>query len=123
MLVEEFYKITGLESRENHIVGEIQLNPEHTLYRGHFPHQAVVPGVMQIQIIKELMEAALESALMMKEVIVAKYIRLATPNENKELQIQIEYKFTETGEYLVNAVITNGMITYSKLKARFSESS
>ena len=123
MLVEDFYKITGLESRENLIVGEIQLNPEHPLYRGHFPQQAVVPGVMQIQIIKELMEAALVSTMMIKEVIVAKYLRLITPFETSELQIQIDYKSTETGEYLANAVVSKGETTFSKVKLKLSESS
>ena len=122
MLVEDFYKITDLKSHKSLINAEIQLNPEHSLYQGHFPQQEVVPGVMQIQIIRELMETALELTLMIKEVTVAKYLRLITPHENKELQIQLDYKITEEGKYAVNAVITNGDTTFSKVKTKLSVS-
>ena len=122
MLVEDFYRIADLKSNESFISAEIQLNPEHNLYRGHFPDQAVVPGVMQIQIIRELMETALELTLMINEVVAAKYLRLVTPHENRELKIQIDYKLTEEGEYAINAVITNGDTTFSKVRAKLSES-
>jgi 3-hydroxyacyl-[acyl-carrier-protein] dehydratase len=120
MLLDDFYKITDLKSRESFVGAEIQLNPEHRLYKGHFPQQAVVPGVMQIQIIRELMEVALEKPLMIKEVTVAKYLRLVTPHENQKLQVQVDYRFKETGEYLVNAVITNGETTFSRVKTKLS---
>ena len=81
------------------------MNSDHAIYKGHFPQQAVVPGVMQIQIIKELLEDDLKMAMLIKEVIVAKYLRPVTPAENPVLQIQIDHKITESGEYLISATV------------------
>lgn len=53
MLLENFYKIIHIKEREDGKQEiEIELNPGHVLYQGHFPGQPVVPGVCTLQIIK-----------------------------------------------------------------------
>ena len=52
MLLENFYKIIHIKEREDGKQAiEIELNPGHVLYQGHFPGQPVVPGVCTLQII------------------------------------------------------------------------
>lgn len=55
MLLENFYKIIHIKEREDGKQAiEIELNPGHVLYQGHFPGQPVVPGVCTLQIIKKV---------------------------------------------------------------------
>lgn len=122
MLINDFYHITDLKKTEDSLRAEIRLNPFHAIYKGHFPKQAVVPGVMQIQIIKELLEAGLMKKFMIREVVVAKYLAPVTPKENTVLQIQIDFNRTEIGEYLINASVVKDDATFTKLKAKLSES-
>jgi len=56
MLLPDFYHIIHLEQSDKQLSAQIRLNPNHEVYRGHFPQQAVVPGVVQLQIVKELLE-------------------------------------------------------------------
>ena len=57
MLLENFYKIIHRKEREDGKREiEIELNPGHALYQGHFPGQPVVPGVCTLQMIKESAE-------------------------------------------------------------------
>ena len=50
MLLENFYKIIHIKEREDGKQEiEIELNPGHVLYQGHFPGQPVVPGVCTLQ--------------------------------------------------------------------------
>ena len=57
MLLENFYKIIHIKEREDGKQAiEIELNPGHMLYQGHFPGQPVVPGVCTLQMIKESAE-------------------------------------------------------------------
>ena len=45
MLLENFYKIIHRKEREDGKREiEIELNPGHALYQGHFPGQPVAPG-------------------------------------------------------------------------------
>ena len=122
MLIQDFYIIHSSNKSENSLFTEIHLNPEHEVYKGHFPQQAVVPGVIQLQIIKELLEKDLSINLMIKEVIMAKYLNMITPEENPVLEITIENRLNETGDYLINAVISKDDIIFTKLKAKLSKS-
>ena len=122
MLIKDFYTIHSFNKSENSLFTEIHLNPEHEVYKGHFPQQAVVPGVIQLQIIKELLEKDLSINLMIKEVIMAKYLNMITPEENPVLEITIENRLNQTGDYLINAVISKDDIIFTKLKAKLSKS-
>ena len=63
MLLENFYKIIHIKEREDGKQAiEIELNPGHVLYQGHFPGQPVVPGVCTLQIIKESAEQIANSS-------------------------------------------------------------
>ena len=56
MILEgNFYKIEKIEEVEanTYVVG-VEMMPEHPIYAGHFPQQAVVPGVCTLTIIKEI---------------------------------------------------------------------
>lgn len=120
MLIDDFYHITELKKTEDTIQAEIRLNPDHALYKGHFPQQAVVPGVMQIQIVKEILVAELKQELLIREVMVAKYFRPITPQENLVLHINIAYKLSETSDYMIDASIVKADNTFAKIKAKLS---
>lgn len=122
MLLEDFYHITELKKQVDALDAEIKLNPDHEVYKGHFPGQPVLPGVIQLQIIKEVLENALGIHLMIREVVVAKYLRPVTPGENPFLSIRIEHKQSETGDYLINALVTKDDTIFTKLKATLSKS-
>jgi 3-hydroxyacyl-[acyl-carrier-protein] dehydratase len=120
MLIDDFYHITELKKTEDTIQAEIRLNPDHVLYKGHFPQRAVVPGVMQIQIVKEILEAVLKQGLLIREVMIAKYFRPIIPQENLVLHINIAYKLSETSDYMIDASIVKADNTFAKIKAKLS---
>lgn len=56
-LLSGFYHITQSENiNETDWKVRVMLNPQHSLYAGHFPQQPVVPGVCTLQMIKECLE-------------------------------------------------------------------
>ena len=122
MLLPDFYHITQFQPSGNKLSAVIRLNPEHEIYSGHFPEQAVVPGVVQLQIIKELLEQAVAKDLFLGEVTMAKYLRMITPAENPELKIDIEWSVDETGIYQINSTISKNNTVFTKLRAKLYES-
>ncbi len=121
MLIKDFYKIQEIRSHDSRISASIRLNPDHEVYKGHFPKQPVVPGIIQLQIIKEILEETLGQQLLMNKVSSAKYLRIITPGHSTELQITIQYKKTDESEYKVNALIGSGETVFTKVKAVFKQ--
>ncbi len=114
MLIKEFYTLQNFSSGNNSIDAVLLLNPGHEVYKGHFPGQPVVPGVIQIQILRELAEKALEKKLFISEVTSAKYLNMIVPAHEPVL-IEITLKPAETG-FKLNGLIKNKTTVYSKIK-------
>ena len=121
MLIKDFYKITNLTSNETEINATIKLNPNHEVYKGHFPGQAVVPGVIQLQIVKEILENHLDKELFMGSVSQVKYLIPITPEEINELNISISYKNNEEGNIKTSVLVSFGDAVFTKAKITFSE--
>ncbi len=120
MLVADFYKIQEFEATDEFIKARLLLNKEHEIYKGHFPGQAVVPGVMQLQMIKELVEKATKQELLLSEVTIAKYINMIDPIESEILQVEIKISQLEPNRFKINAFITYGDLVFTKLKGVLS---
>lgn len=120
MLIKEFYKIANLSSDDSGIKATIKLNPDHEVYKGHFPEQPVVPGVIQLQIIKEILEEVLKTKLFMRNVIQVKYLIPITPLENPEITFIITNKKTDENKIKSNVSIGFNERVYTKAKLEFS---
>ena len=77
-LLNEMFSIVGptgnlvnVNERDFSDVDEftIRLNPEHIIYKAHFPNYPITPGVCIIRIIRELLELKLGVKLVLKFVI------------------------------------------------------
>lgn len=110
MLVEGFYTIDSINRSENQILAEISLEVGHPLYKGHFPDQPVVPGVMQIQIVRELIEKILGRSLTIKKIKQIKYMIPIIPDDYQQLSFELKLKDTST----VVFKITSGEALFSK---------
>ena len=121
MLVPGFYTIIDFEAREDQVRTVIELNPGHEIYKGHFPGQPVVPGVVQLQIIKELLEKRLEKKLLLSKIVSAKYYSMIMPDVSPVLDISVQYKSFETGEYKITAQIRGRETLFTKVRAIFTD--
>ncbi len=121
MLIPDFYTVVNFHAGENQVNATIRLNANHGVYRGHFPGQPVVPGVIQLQIIKEMMEKGLEKTLLLEKVISAKYYSMIIPGETPELEIFIQLKLTEEGDYKITAQIGREDMVFTKIGVVLSE--
>jgi len=55
MLIPNLYTIKNTEKiDENNFKVQIELNPNHQVFEGHFPNNPITPGVCMMQIIKEI---------------------------------------------------------------------
>ncbi|HEY9113541.1 MAG TPA: hydroxymyristoyl-ACP dehydratase [Bacteroidales bacterium] len=117
MLIQDFYQIEKLDHNEGEIWCSIVLNQTHEVYKGHFPGQPVVPGVIQLQMIKEILEQSFQQQLFLKQINLAKYLQPIDPVLFSELEITIDFSLTEESVYKINALILAKEVTFSKIRA------
>ncbi len=116
MLLNSFFTIDSIEQNDKDINGSISLNVEHPIYRGHFPSQPVVPGVCMMQIIAELVTAALGKELSIKKAHQAKFLIPIIPNKTPKLAIKINYSELKEGQLKVTGSIYKEALIFFKFK-------
>jgi 3-hydroxyacyl-[acyl-carrier-protein] dehydratase len=119
MLIKDFYKVNEVSFNGSGIDATINLNPDHEVYKGHFPEQPVVPGVIQLQIVKELLEEVLQAKLLMNNIIQVKYLIPITPNENPTLDFSITNKVIDGNRIKSNITIGINDVTFTKARIEF----
>ena len=90
MLIPHFYSVKEFNFTDNQIKSIIELNPEHDVFKGHFPNNPVTPGVCMLQILKELTEQATKTNLFIKECSNVIFMALINPEVNPILAISID---------------------------------
>ena len=118
-LKNDFYTVKETASLpENSVKGLIELNAEHIIYKGHFPQMPVVPGVMQIQIIKELLEEALDKKLQMLNGNNIKFMGMIIPTQNTLINFELNYT-TQNGNVLCEGRLFCDSSVFTKFKGEY----
>ncbi len=113
----QFYSISSLSSQEGNASAEISLNPDHTIYEGHFPNNPVTPGVCQIQIVRDVLSQALNQKFFLSEAKNIKFMNVLTPTV-KDLILKLEFSQLNPG-YKANAVLSSGETVFLKFSGQF----
>ncbi len=120
MLNNNFFYIRSICNEDNNIVALLQLNPDHKIFKGHFPGQPVVPGVCQVQVIKEIAEQALGKSFQLKTADHIKFLSVIIPEKDVIIRADIKYTINEAG-WNITASLVNSEKTCLKLKGIFVE--
>ncbi len=117
MLKDNFFSISSLSCQEGNVNAEISLNPDHTIYEGHFPNNPVTPGVCQIQIVRDVLSQVLNQQVFLSEAKNIKFLNVLLPSET-ELKLKLEYSEIDLG-YKTKAVLLSGEKIFLKFTGQF----
>lgn len=118
MLKDSLYIIKEITSENNSIEVLVELNEAHEIFEGHFPLQPVLPGACMLQMIKEIVEAALDVKLQLTKAEGIKFLSMIQPH-GEALQFSIQYNFIENSLLNVSAKILMNNVVCCKLNAVF----
>ena len=114
-LQNSLYSIVSETHDENGQEYIIRLNPEHTIYKAHFPGEPITPGVCIMQIAVELFESALEHPIALNCVKNIKFLRIISPNEVTEVKYALQKVAKEDGDLKVQVIVSADTDVYAKL--------
>ena len=119
MLKNQLYIINKLQHEDQQVVADIALNSDSEIFKGHFPDVAVLPGVSMMQMVKEILEEALDEQLKIDAAAQLKYLQMVNPLDRRELLFEIAYERVEE-QYKVKAVLFFEAEIIFKMSARLS---
>jgi 3-hydroxyacyl-[acyl-carrier-protein] dehydratase len=120
VFIKDFYKYETEKAANGEINALVYLNPEHEIYKGHFPGRPVVPGVCQMLIIKEILSVVLKKDIRLVSSRSIKFLSVIDPEKVVKVRVSISYK-QEEGKIKAVAGIFNDEIKFFKLKGVYGE--
>ena len=90
MLIQDFYRVLKIDKIiDNQYAIDIELNKNHPIFAAHFPNRPITPGVMVMQIIKELTEMVLSKQISLLMVNNVRFLAIINPQISTSLTIQL----------------------------------
>ena len=118
-----FYSIQSRTTDGNKGTFQVKLDAEHKVYEGHFPGQPVTPGVLQVRIIRDLIEEMVGRKMELDTARSIKFIRFVDPRATDMLTVSIDILSYDDGIVQLRSDIADEDGPYFKMMAGFSERS
>ncbi len=120
MLLNKFFYILDSEQTENDLKVQISFNAEHDIFKGHFPGLPVVPGVCQVQILKETVSSLLNRDFFVSTASSIKFLAVIEPLKTRELTLNIKVVNQDADKLFVSADYQNGTEIFFRFKGELS---
>ncbi len=120
MLLNNFFYIDRCTHDAGQITASIRIEAGHAILKGHFPQQAVVPGVCMMEMLKEVLQQVLGNKLMLVDSPVIKFLNMFTPQMTHTAIFTINYQAMESDMYRVQADLHHDSVIFLKCKGNYS---
>jgi 3-hydroxyacyl-[acyl-carrier-protein] dehydratase len=118
MLHGVFFNIIKV-SREPEILVELELNPAHPVYKGHFATQPVAPGVCLTQMFKEVLMHLTGEKLFFEQGDNIRFNSLLDPNVNPNAIFKVEYNQESEGLFKAKGVLVHEKTKFFTIQGKF----
>lgn len=115
---DALFNINKIMHDDGNINATLDINKGCNIFNGHFPGQPVVPGACMLQIVKEVLEAALNTSLRLKKADNLKFMAVIDPENTQTVKLEVACKFTGDDVNVI-AKLVNGDVVYFKLQGSF----
>lgn len=113
------YKIQSITEVDDSTKVDLLLDENHPVYAGHFPGMPILPGALQVEILKEIFGKILDRRLRLASAKNIKYLGFIDPFKSNKLQVDLKYKRSDDG-WNLRAVIAQSGEAESTIFMKFS---
>lgn len=118
-LKNSFYKVLSQKEEGDKYCCRIELQPEHIIFKAHFPGSPIVPGVCQVHIVGELLEEKLGRHVFLSEVKNIKYLSVMSPSTQTVYDVTFQKIQPAEDSCKVVVVYTADETPYAKLSLTY----
>lgn len=120
MLLNNFYYLDSLQVTDTVVKADIRIETDHPILKGHFPQQAVVPGVCMMDMLQEILTKAFNQAFELKSASVIKFLTLFAPPQFTQASWDIQCVASADHLYSVSATLQQDAQVFMKFKGIYS---
>ncbi len=113
------YTISPLQIEQSKVESSVCINPEHDLFKGHFPQKPVVPGVSMIQMISDMVRLYIGKPVALKSAAQIKFLNLWLPEVADQADIVMNIMEAHIDSIKLNAQISINGKPLFKIRANF----
>lgn len=115
MFQDNLFSIVSENTTDNQADYTVRLNNNHPIYKGHFPNEAITPGVCVIQMAVDLFSHTMQQAHHLVKAKNVKFLQIIRPNEHPEIHYRLTWEKTEDKLFAVKVLVDDGAVTFSKM--------
>lgn len=117
ILKNNLYMIFDADKESDIKLYKIRLNPDHLIYRAHFPTEPVTPGVCILQIAQEILGDIIGSTVSLLKIKNAKFTAVMSPIADSEVVIKFNKITSDENLVSTQCCLFNHdeSVTYAKL--------
>lgn len=120
ILNDTFYTVTELTKGENAVDATIKLNASHAIFEGHFPNNPVTPGVVEMEIVKEILSLGLEKPLKMKTMSSCKFLAVLNPINVENVHVKISITEMDDAFVRISGQLADDTTSFLKIAATYT---
>jgi 3-hydroxyacyl-[acyl-carrier-protein] dehydratase len=116
ILKDSFYTINALTLDDQVLEANITIDANHAIFDGHFPGNPVTPGVIQLELVKELLSTHFERKMELKTLANSKFLAVLNPVNTPEVVV----KMTLIGQEDATWKVSGQLLTSEAICLKFS---
>ena len=93
------FQITSVDHSENILLADVILYEENPLFKGHFPNNPIMPGVLNVEIVEQILSETMQ--MQVKQINQIKFLTPVVPNKDEVLKYRLEIAEKPDGRTIV----------------------
>ena len=118
--LDNLFLIQSITDTDNGFEALVRCNPEHSVYKAHFPGNPITPGACLLQTAGALMQQKMGRPMFLKSSKNIKYLSILIPAEGKEVKFGFSHVAEGETEYKAQVVIADESTVYTMMSLTFS---
>ena len=118
--LDNLFITQSITDTEDGFEAVVRCNPEHAVYKSHFPGNPITPGACMLQEAGALMQEKMGRPLFLKTSKNIKYLSLLIPAEGKEIKFVFSRVVESETECKAQVVIADENNVYTKMSLTYS---
>ena len=115
MFQDDLFTILSEEKTDHMADIAIRINSGHPIFSGHFPGDAITPGVCIVQMAVDLFSHLMREEYRLLRAKNVKFLRLIRPDEHETVRYHLSWEAAGDAMFSVKAVVDNDKASFTKM--------